>query len=114
MKKLLMTFLTLVAITVSSLSSAAIVWTGPKDIATVEVVQDGGFLIGFTTSISASCTAAGTYNLYIYSGQGGMTIDGVKAQLAVALTAISTGMKVTVMYDDASPNCWGTYIVLTK
>lgn len=89
---------------------AATTWSGFKDVAEVRAVNDGGFLITFTTSLATFCTAAGVSTVYVYPNQGGMTADGVKAHYATALAALMSGRKVNVMYDNASTYCWGTYI----
>ena len=44
--------------------------------------------------------------LYVVVGQNGMTGDGRKAMLAVALQALATRGQISVAYDDASAFCY--------
>tara|TARA_B100000767_G_C19240556_1_gene319021 strand:+ start:120 stop:467 length:348 start_codon:yes stop_codon:yes gene_type:complete len=89
-------------------------WTGSKSVVKVQIVQHGGILIYFDSAVNAVCSAAGTKSIYVYPGQAGVTEAGIKAFTSVALTALSTGMKVSVLYDDSSSHCWGQYIVISK
>jgi len=89
-------------------------WTGSKSVVSVQVIQTGGIIIYFDSAVNPVCSAAGTNSIYVYSGQQGVTEDGLKAFLSTALTALSTGMKVSVLYDDSSSNCWGKYIIISK
>lgn len=94
--------------------SAAVIWTGSKKVASIQVVDNGGIIIGFYSEINKDCTEANTSRLYVYSGQHQMTTDGVKSFLSVSLTALSTGMSVNIMYEDSSAFCWGRYIKISK
>ena len=98
----------------SSYANAGNVWTGVKTIVSVQVVETGGFLIGFDSDISPVCSQAGKNRLYVYPDHQGMTQEGLKAFLSASLMAMSAGMKVNVMYDDATPYCWGQHIVVSK
>lgn len=93
-------------------SHATDTWTGWKNIASLEVVETGGFLITFSTPLTASCAGAGPATVYVYATQNGMTADGVKAHYATALLAFASGKQVSVMYDSASTMCWGRYIAV--
>lgn len=86
------------------------VWTGYKHIVSIEIVETGGFIIYFDSTISSTCTAAGTNSLYVYAGQSGLTADGAKAQLAAALAAMNAGLLVDVLYDDSTNQCFGRYL----
>jgi hypothetical protein len=43
---------------------------------------------------------------YVVAGQHGVTADGVKAMLATALTAFTTGGTLSAAFDDATANCY--------
>jgi hypothetical protein len=105
-----------VALMAAGLSNGALAaaWTGAREIVSVQVVETGGFLLEFATPVNTVCTAAGPNRLYVYAGRNSVSADGARSLLATALMAFSSGMKVSVMYDDTSPNCWGAYIALTK
>ena len=111
-KKIIFLFLTFI---LSVSANAAIDdWTGGKNVVKVQVVENGGILIYFDSEVNAVCSAAGTNSIYVYVGRAGVTEAGLKAFTSVALTALSTGMKVSVLYDDSSSHCWGKYIIITK
>lgn len=101
---------------VFSINANAVIddWTGNKSVVKVQIVEHGGIIIYFDSVVNAVCSAAGTNSIYVYAGQAGVTVDGIKAFTSAALTALSTGMKVSVLYDDSSPLCWGKYIVISK
>lgn len=97
------------------MSHATELWTGQKNIKAIQVVSNGGFLIFFNSEVNSACTAAGTDSVYIYPGQvWSVTTEGVQALLAIALSAYHSGDKVTVSYDDGSPNCWSRQIYISK
>ena len=114
MKKFNIKLLLLLLIFSPVVYAGANVWTGPKTVTSVQVVEHGGFLIGFDSVISSACTDGGTNRLYVYANQGGVTQEGVKSFLSVALTALSSGMKVNVLYDDSTILCWASYITIEK
>lgn len=97
-----------IALCVSN-ANAADVWTPYGTVKQVQVVEHGGFIIMFSTPLPSPCPPEG---LYVYPGQNSMTADGVKAALTVATTALVTGKKLTVMYTNSSPYCWGRYYAL--
>lgn len=92
----------------------AVKWTGSKTVISVQVVEHGGFLLGFDSEIEAACTEAGTTRLYIYPNQNGVTSAGLNALLSVSLVALSSGMKVDVMYENSNPKCFGQYLTIKK
>jgi hypothetical protein len=107
-------FLSAVSTLVSVDASASNVWTGYKNVQEVQVVEDGGFLIYFTSPIGSPCSSAGTNALYVYVGANFVTADGAKGMLAAALSALATGMKVSVLYDDSTSFCYGRYLRVTQ
>jgi len=98
----------------SGLVHAQNVWTGKKKVTSVQVINDGGFVIYFDSEISPGCTHAGTNALSIYSGQGVVTDAGLKSLLSAALTAFTAGKFINVMYDDSTVYCWGTYVTISS
>ena len=102
------------AVFASSPALATDTWSGFRDIATLEVVETGGFLIKFTTSLASPCSAAGPDTVYVYQDQNYVTAAGVKSLYATALAALTTGKQVSVMYDYTSSYCWGRYMIIQR
>ena len=90
------------------------VWTGFRDVVSIQVIETGGFLITFSTPLPAPCSAAGTSTLYIYPGQNTVTASGLSILYAAAMTALTTDKQISVMYDNSTTNCFGRYITITK
>lgn len=110
MRKFLLSVVAGVLALASSQAPAANVWTGYKTVTEVQVVEDGSFLLTFSSAIGTPCSPAGPNTLYIYIGAHYVTADGAKAMLAAAFTALASGMRVSVMYDDSTPYCYGRYL----
>jgi hypothetical protein len=69
-------------------------------------LASGDFVIVLTVD-PAQCTATGPGKyLYVAVNENGMTIDGRKAMLAVALQALATRGQISVAYDDSTPSCY--------
>jgi hypothetical protein len=113
MKTFALSFLSIVFTFASLDVSATNVWTGYKTLTEVQVVEDGGFLLYFSTPIGSPCSPAGANALYIYIGGNFVTADGAKGMLAASLSALATGMKVSVLYDDSTSFCYGRYLRVT-
>ena len=76
------------------------------NVAWVYPLGDGSVILAFTQE-SPYCTAAGSPKYYlVMSGQNGVTADGIKSILATALTAFALGKPVSVVFDDATSNCY--------
>lgn len=110
MRTLALTILFGVFTVASVPASATNVWTGYKTVTEVQVVEDGGFLLYFSSPIGSPCSSAGNNALYVYIGGNFVTADGAKAMLGAALSALATGMKVSVLYDDSTSFCYGRYL----
>jgi len=110
MRRLALSFLFTVFTLASVDVSATNVWTGYKSVTEVQVVEDGGFLLYFSSPIGSPCSTAGNNALYVYIGGNFVNADGAKAMLGAALSALATGMKVNVMYDDSTSFCYGRYL----
>lgn len=89
-------------------------WTGPKKIESVQVVNDGGFLINLDSEVDVDCTHGGTSTLLISPNQNGVTITGAKSLLSTALIAFSTGSNVNIMYSNDTSYCLGKYLLISK
>ena len=101
------------------LAHGALATSGAKTVTAVQVMQGGGFLVTFDSKIggaNGTCTAydANGQTLYIYPGSNEVTADGAKAMLSAALTAFTSGAKLDVLYDNATPYCWGKNTRLTR
>jgi hypothetical protein len=95
-------------------ASAGNVWTGYKTVTEVQVVEDGGFLLYFSSAIGSPCSTAGNNALYVYVGSNFVTADGAKAMLGAALAALAGGLKVSVLYDDSTSFCYGRYLRVSQ
>ncbi len=82
-------------------------WTNPGTLTYLEALDDGTFLVGTSSAVSSVCTSAGGA-IYFGVGSNGVTSDGVKAIMAVALSALMAGKTVQLLYDATGPTCWGT------
>ena len=87
--------------------SAAPVWTPYTTVTSVEVINDGGFLVTLATGMGSTCTAANA--IYVQSGFNGVSADGVKALLSTALSAMYLKQSIRFQYDDSTQYCFGTY-----
>lgn len=105
-------FFVLLAMPVFALSATK--WTGAKTVISVQIVEHGGFLLGFDSEIEPACTQAGTNTLYIYPNQNGVSAAGLNAMLSASLLALSAEMKVDVMYDNTDSKCFGQYVKIKK
>lgn len=75
-------------------------------IRTIYPNANGDVVITFNTD-APTCTSATTPDYYyVRVGENGMTLDGLKQILAVALTAATTRSDVTINFEDASSGCF--------
>jgi hypothetical protein len=92
-------------------ASAAPVWTAYTTITSVEVINDGGFLVTLASGVGSTCTAANA--IYVQTGNNGVSADGAKALLATALSAFYLKQTIRFEYDDSTQYCFGTYATVT-
>ena len=90
------------------------VWTGAKKVVSVQVTNDGGFLVQLDSEISSDCSHAGKDVLLVSPFQNEVTIAGAKSLLSTALIAFSTESNVNIMYSNDTINCWGKYLSISK
>lgn len=89
-------------------------WVSNVSISSIQVVEHGGFLINLTTPLPKSCPLSAATTIYFYPDKNGMTEQGVKHHYAMALLAFSSDKKISIMYDDASTNCFARYMLIQK
>lgn len=89
-------------------------WTGIKKIESVQVLNEGGFMINFDTEINVDCSHGGTSTLLISPNENGVTRAGARSLLSTALIAFSTGSDVNIMYSNDTSFCWGKYLLISK
>ena len=69
--------------------------------------QGSGNFVVTITNAPATCTnPANPKYFHIYNGQNGVNADGVKAMLAVVLTAHASGKQIQIAFDDSTSNCY--------
>jgi hypothetical protein len=69
-------------------------------------LAEGAFVLTFATE-SASCTSASSPKYYyVAAGQNGVTADGLRNMLAVALTAFAMGRPVSIAFESATSACY--------
>lgn len=94
-----------VFIVVSAPASAAPAWI-QSTVKFVYPLGDGSFVLGFVND-AGTCTSTNSPKyFYVVAGQNGVTADGLKAMLATALTAFSTGSTLSASFDDATSSCY--------
>jgi hypothetical protein len=78
-------------------------------------LNNGNFAIGLVTSPpTCTGTASPSKYLHVVVGENGVTSDGVRAMLATALTALSTGMTLSVVFEDSNSACNVNRIVINS
>jgi hypothetical protein len=110
-RKLLMFAGLALSIVLPGTASAGLGWSGALTVTNIEIVNDGGFVVYPSGGLSAACTVGG---VYIYANQNNVTADGVKALLAVVLTALTAGKTVQILYDDSTAQCYGRFIQINS
>ena len=69
-------------------------------------LNDGSFVIGVATTLSACFGSGQGVYLYVTPGQNAVTLDGAKSMLATTLTAFAIGRTISVAYDDSTSYCY--------
>ncbi len=87
-------------------ANAAEQWSGIKTVEKIQVMNGRTFVVFFDSTVASQCTTAGTDSVYIASGQKGVNDVDYQALLSVFLSAFHTQTSVTVLYDNATSNCW--------
>ena len=94
-----------VMLTLVSATSYAAISSVQSPVKSVYPLADGSFIIILTNDAS-TCLATSPKYFYVAIGQNGVAMDGAKAMLATALTAFSTGSSLSLIFDDATTNCY--------
>ena len=90
---------------------AADVWLHSK-IARVYTLSGGGFVLQFEDDAPACTNANSPKYFYVSVGNNGVTQEGMQNLLASALTAASTGVNVSVYFDDSTTSCFINRIIV--
>lgn len=84
---------------------AAEVWHSSK-IRLIYPLANGSVVLAMATN-AADCTNTSSPKYhFIQAGQNGMTAEGVKNLLAVAMAAAAQGKDVSISYDNATNSCF--------
>jgi len=72
----------------------------------VHPLADGTLILMFVTDSTNCPSSASPKEFRVALGQNGMTADGLRAIQATALTALATGARLEVAFDNGSANCY--------
>ncbi len=101
-----------VAASFSNATPAAEEWA-TSNVKFVYPLSNGGFVIGLVDSPSGCTNANNPKYLYVGVGSNGVTQDGAKMMLGTALTGFAAGKKVSVNFDNSTPNCYVNRLLVT-
>jgi hypothetical protein len=87
---------------------------GTDTVKSVYPLANGSFVLTLNTSPPGCPSTSNPKYLYVVAGENGVTADGVKAMLAVALTAAAAGKQLSVAFDDSSPSCYVNRLALVN
>ena len=75
---------------------------------------NGSVILVFTTD-QASCTNTNSPKYYsITVGQNSVTVDGLRAMHATALTAFAMERQVSIAFDNATANCYINRLIVLE
>ena len=91
-------------------------WTDLKQIKSIQVMNQGGFMINLQEQKDAICSKDGSSTILFYPNYNGVTFAGAKSLLSTALIAYTTGIKVNAMYSYSIDTgyCGGKVLLLSK
>ncbi len=91
-------------------------WTNMKQVQSVQVLNHGGFMVNLKDEKNSICSQAGFSTILFYPNRNGVTFDGAKSLLSTVLIALTTGIKVNIMYSYSidSGYCWGKALQISK
>ena len=92
-------------LTVPTSALAGPAWQNHTYVKGVQALHNGGIILYLPPGSDTACLEGGKL-FYVIPGQNGVTAEGVKNILTVALVAHSTGKQVSVYYDNADPHCY--------
>jgi hypothetical protein len=91
-------------LTVSSTAFSANNWQNNLTIQGIYNVPAGGFLLLLPPGTDTACGPSSNL-FYVLPGLNGVTADGAKAALSIALTAFTLGKTINIFYDNTIGNC---------
>ena len=100
------------AASISIPASAAEEWAS-SNVKFVYPLSNGGFVIAFVDSPAGCTNANNPKYLYVAVGSNGVTQDGAKMMLGVALTGFAAGKRVSAAFDNSTPNCYVNRLLVT-
>lgn len=89
----------------ASAANAAESWHSGK-ITRVYPLANGSVVLSLDTDAPNCTNTSKPKYLFVQAGQNGMTADGVRNLLAVALAAASQGKSVSINFDDSTNSCF--------
>lgn len=77
-----------------------------SEIRRIYPTADGGFVLTFKGNAQECAHSNAEKYHYVLDGHAGMTKDGANKMYALALSAAAMGKKVSINYDDSTPDCY--------
>jgi hypothetical protein len=102
----------ILAASFSGTASAAEEWAS-SNVKFVYPLSNGGFVIGLVDSPAGCTNANNPKYLYVAVGSNGVTQDGAKMLLSVALTGFAAGKRLSVNFENSTPNCYVNRLLVT-
>lgn len=113
MKKITSVFL-MGGLWLASLSAiAAPVWKSATTIQGIQAGADGSFILALPAGSDPVCTNGGVF-FYVAPGQNGVTPEGARVILSVALLAYASGKQIHLLYDNSTQACYVQTLHLTN
>jgi hypothetical protein len=84
---------------------AANTWKNATYIEGVQALNDNRFILYLPAGSDPICKEAGKL-FYVAPTQNGVTVDGAKNILSLALVAFTTGKKVSIRYNNGTSSCY--------
>jgi len=81
------------------------VWKPDMTIKRVQAQSTGGFIIYGPVGADPLCAENGSL-FYVEAGHNGQTVDGVKSNLAIVLTAFLNNKPIIFAYDNSNSYCY--------
>jgi len=94
----------------SSIAQAALVQSACVTVTAVVNVQAQGAVILALSPAIPGCTPNTTPGIEFAVGMNSVTAASLNSYLASGLSALTTGQRVMVIYDDSASNCYGIAI----
>lgn len=105
--------LAVVLFSLTGMANAAYVWVADQTIEKLHSLPDGNFAIWVDQSTNTNCQANGTL-FYVFVNQSGVNSEARKMMLTLATTALVSGKKINISYNNGNNSCFVREIVLKK